>query len=210
MKQLPFLRIALLAPAFVLAACTGSTENEDGDGPGTIKTNPNFLQLAEGAPAPAAMSVKFWAKKGEDRRGEIDFAAAPGALDTAEFMKFRVREGSLAFRPDGSPFALGDSIEITITVEDVERMIFRFAPAGLRFSSSDPARLDLYYGQANKDFDDDGNIDNDDLIIEATKLAIWKQEVAGGPWVKLGVIRDVEIDEIEANITSFTGYAIAF
>ena len=154
--------------------------------------------------------MSFWAKKGEDRRGEINFAAAPGALDTAEFMKFRVRETSLLARPDGSPFAVGDSILITITVEDVERMIFRFEPSGLRFSSSEPARLDLYYSQANRDYDKDGDVDSADAAIEASRLAIWKQEVLGGPWTKLGVIRDIEIDEIEANITSFTGYAIAF
>ena len=210
MTSLNFFRLVFLVPAVLLtAACSDATDTDE-DGPGTIKTNPNFLQLAPDAPAPAATSVSFWAKKGEDRRGEINFAAAPGALDTAEFVKFRVREGSLLARPDGTPFAMGDSIQITITVEDAQNMIFRFEPSGLRFSSSDPARLDLYYGKADHDFDDDGSIDDDDFLIEATKLAIWKQETPGGPWTKLGVIRDVEIDEIEANITSFTGYAIAF
>lgn len=210
MRKFSYLRLAIFAPALlVVAACKSSTD-ADTDGPGTVKDNPNFLRLSATAPAPAVTSVSFYAKKGADRRVEIDFAAEPGALDTAEFMKFRVRETSLLARPDGSPFAFGDSIQITITVEDAERMIFRFEPSGLRFSTSDPARLDLYYGQANKDYDRDGDVDSDDAVIEASLLAIWKQEVLNGPWTKLGVIRDIEIDEIEANITSFTGYAIAF
>ena len=208
MSLFAFCRRALLAPLLLASfACQDANEPPDNGGQ---TTQPNFLRLSASAPPPAQTTVSFWAKKGEDRDVDIDFAAEPGALDTVEFLEFKVRAGSLAFRPDGSPFALGDSILITITVEDAENMIFRFQPSGLRFSASEPARLDLYYSLADPDFDEDGTVDSDDAIIEATKLAIWKQEVVGGPWVKLGVIRDIEIDEIEANITSFTGFAIAY
>jgi hypothetical protein len=214
MKRLSFLRLALFVPLILAAVgcidATGNGDDDDDDDDGSGNGEPTFLRLNASAPPPAVTTASFWAKRGEDRRLEINFAAEPGAVDTAEFLKFRVRETSLAFRPNGTPFAFGDSILITVTIEDVEKMIFRFEPAGLRFSSSDPARLDLYYSQADRDFDSDGSIDDDDLVIEASRLAIWKQEVVGGPWVKLGSIRDIEIDEIEANITSFTGFAIAF
>ena len=199
-------RLALAAAFLILSACADRTDGPPGQSTG----EPTFLRLSESAPPPAVTTASFYAKRGEDRRVEIDFAAEAGALDTAEFLKFRVRETSLALRPNGTPFADGDSILITVTVEDAERMIFRFEPAGLRFNPAEPARLDLYYSLANPDFDADGTVDVDDTIIETSRLAIWKQEVVGGAWVKLGVIRDIEIDEIEANITSFTGFAIAY
>lgn len=205
MKHLSVIRSALFALVMPILACDSATDNTNQQN----SDEPNFLRLAANAPALTTTTVSFWAKHGEDRRGEIDFVAPGGGPDGPEFLKFRVLPTSLAFKPNGAPFAAGDSILITITVVDLDRMIFRLEPSGLRFSSSEPARLDLYYSQASQDFDRDGSIDDDDAAIE-TQLAIWKQEVIGGPWVKLGSIRDITIDEIEADITSFTGYAIAY
>lgn len=200
-RAVRFLGLGALA---LIAACA-----DDPGAPDPIPTDQlTFLRLAADAPALASTSESFWAVRGQDREVEIEFVAPVGAQDT--FLEFRVRPASLASYPDGSPFVGDDSVFITVTVEDTDPLIVRFAPSGLRFSSVEPARLDLYYRHADPDYDLSGTVDDDDLLIESTLMAIWKQEVPGGPWVRIGGIRDIELDEIEANIHSFTGYAIAF
>ena len=41
-------------------------------------------------------------------------------------------------------------------------------------------------------------------------LAIWRQEAPGQPWFKMSSKVAFEIDEIEVDVTGFTGYAIAY
>ena len=43
-----------------------------------------------------------------------------------------------------------------------------------------------------------------------SRLAIWKQESLGLPWVKLLTTLVVGNDEVEAKLTGFTSYAIAY
>jgi len=200
----PLALILGLAVAAMALACS------DGTGPAT-KTSDElvFLRFAANAPDLAQTTVTFWAVKGEDRRGRLYYATPLNSPDTAEFMTFRVREESLLRRPDGTLFGPRDSIQITITLLDPLTLAVNMQPAGLQFSSQEPAELKFEYEESDDDYDDDGDIDSDDSAAER-RIAIWRQELPGQPWVRLSSRVEVSLDEVEAEITSFTSYALAF
>jgi hypothetical protein len=168
-----------------------------------------FLRPATGAPQFADTTVRFYAKRGEDRQVRIRYALAPGSTELEEFVRFRVRPEALQAYPDGRPFAQGDSVLITVHVVDFARLIVEFEPSGLRFSAARPAELTFKYDDADHDFDGDGDIDADDRGAEPL-LAVWRQEAPGQPWLKLTSNVEIELDEIEADLTGFSGYALAY
>jgi hypothetical protein len=169
----------------------------------------HFVVQDSTAPALLNDSASFYAKVGEDRRVELFYQGMlPG--DTGEaFLQFEVHSASLLKHPDGSPFALGDSILITVTAGDPSKFDFTFTPVGLQFNPSDPARLHIEYNHSNHDFNEDGHEDSADSTTE-TLLAVWRREPPDSLWTKLSTVRNEEFDEIEAAILSFSHYAVAW
>ena len=185
-------------------ACSDSTGP---DGVGTDELT--FLQLPPGAPPLVVQTASFWARTDANREVRMYFRPRAGQADSSEFLRFRVDEGSLSRRPNGSAFAGVDSILITVTVVDLQRLIVDFQPSGLRFSQSRPARLKIEYENADHDFDDDGDVDSNDEALEQ-RFSIWRQETAGAPWFELGTVRRADLDEIEGDIFGFTNHALAY
>lgn len=163
-----------------------------------------FVRLAADA-APVVRDTGFWAVRGENRELEIDIPAPDGG--TREFLEFQVDAGSLLQRPDGTVFQEGDSVFISVSIAP-DSVLVRFEPSGLRFDPARPAQLEIDYGAADPDLDDDGDIDADDDDFES-RLAIWKQERPGDPWLRLGTVQFEDLDEVEADIIGFTGFALA-
>jgi hypothetical protein len=193
-------RIAVVALA-VLAACGG-----DSTGPQPItKTTSDlhFLRLSATAPQLQATVVTFYAVRGQDREVRVRFK------NGEDFLRFRVFANSLSQRPDGSAIANGDSVLITITITDPSKLQAEFQPAGLKFSSSNPARLQFEFGEADKDLNDDGVVNGTDASL-IPQISTWRQEVPGGDWVKVGSTVEIEINEVQADIFGFTGYALAY
>lgn len=198
------LSIVLAAVGLLSIACNDTT------GPEGVATDElTFLQLPPGAPPLVVHAASFWARTDDNREVRMYFRPRPGEADSSEFLRFRVDEGSLARRPNGSAFAAVDSILITVTVVDLQRLIVDFQPSGLRFSQSRPARLKIEYENADHDFDDDGDVDPDDEELEQ-RFSIWRQETVGAPWFELGTVRRDELDEIEGDIFGFTNHALAY
>ena len=148
-----------------------------------------------------------WAKVGDGR--EVRIGYQPPADTAEDFLRFEVPGDGLLKKPDGSAFQAGDSILITLTVIDPSRFLVRFEPSGLQFNPDQPARLKFHYLQANHDFNGDGVIDAADTTIEHT-LDLWRRETAAAPWFRMGAVKFEELDEIDANIESFSEYAIAW
>jgi len=167
------------------------------------------VRLDPTAPPLVTQRDSFYAKVGEDRELRMYFRPRPLENDSTEFLRFRVDAGALSRRPDGSSFAVNDSILITITMIDLSRLILDFQPSGLRFNPQRPAQLKIRYENADHDFDEDGDEDDGDLRLEGT-FNIWRRENATQPWFPLGSIRHLEIDEVEADILGFTNHALAY
>lgn len=202
---------SLIVAAMFAVACSGENGTLVDPVPnGTPEATLKFLRPASGA-ALRADSVSFWAVKDQDREVAMYYRPSAGNSDSVRFLRFRVRSTSLLARPDGSSFANGDSVKITIRIRDFTKLVTEFSPSGLRFSELRPAELRLDFGNCNQDFNDDGVVNqNDNNLVPS--FAIWKQEVAGKPWFKLTSAVEVagNLSEVRADVTSFTNHAIAY
>jgi len=204
------MRSARLLPLLLAAAVAACT---DSGGPDTSNVKPpgelTIIRLPAGSAAIWNPVDSFYAKKGEDRELRINFTNSSGTGPGEEYMRLRVDAGSLRNYPDGTPIAVGDSVLITVRVQDPALVQFEFQPAGLTFNSSLPAQLKIEYGETGGDLDDDGDVDAEDSSIEQI-MAIWRQEQPGASYLKIGGVKIEELHEIEADILGFTRYAIAY
>lgn len=199
-------RVVLVLAAAAVAGCNDST------GTRVVQRNESdlsFLRTAADAPPLASLGASFWAVRGEDRELRLSYRPRLGNTDSTEFLRLRIRDGSLLNLPSGLPIALGDSVLITVAVIDPARMIVELQPAGLVFARGEPAELEMRYREADPDYDDDGDVDDDDDEIER-RLSIWRQERIGEPWVQIGGNVRVDTDDVKADLTGFTRYAIAY
>ncbi len=194
---------ALLFSAAGVAACdspSGPTARPEGD--------LVFVRAAANAPPLETQEVRVWAKAGEGRRVEIKYQKV-GEYGGDRCLEFDIPGDALATRPDGTPFAKGDSILITIRVIDPAAFRFDFQPSGLKFSTSKPAELRLFYGETDDDLNGDGTADKDDDKLEST-ISIWRQEKLADPWEKVGSLVVKGLEEVRGNLTGFTRYALAY
>ncbi len=168
-----------------------------------------FVRSSPNAPPIGTLTASFYAKRGSDREIRLYYRPRPGRTDSTEFLRFRVRRDALSRKPDGTSFALNDSILITIRVADPSRLIVEFQPSGLRFNASEPAELKLSFREAGGDVDGDGDSDSTDRALER-QLGIWFQEAAAQPWHSLTSTVFEDDDDIEAKVTGFTTYAVAY
>lgn len=206
---MPLRRLTILPLALALA-CSDSGGPDDGDG--TIKppSELTILRLAEGSPPLFNPVTSFYAVRGENREGEISFVDDERPGEPGEqYLELKVDAEALAARPDGSPFAEGDSVLITVRVVDAAQLLFEFEPAGLTFNPSRPAELKIHYDHADDDLDEDGDVDLDDETLELT-IGIWRQENDGDPFARLGSLLIDDLEEVEAELQGFSRYALAY
>lgn len=152
----------------------------------------------------------FWAKVGEDRQLRLFYQGATPADTGPEFLRFEVAGDALLRKPDGSAFGPTDSIRITVTVVDPKQFWFDFQPSGLQFNPNRPARLKVKYQYAQHDFNGDGIIDSRDTEIEGL-LDLWQREPPDTLWFRVvGAVKFEDLDEFDANLLSFSQYAVAW
>jgi hypothetical protein len=211
MAEMPFLQSAswrgwLILFALMAPACDSSGPGENGGStrpPGEL----TILRLAQGTPPLVTDSVGFYAVYDDEREVRIDIAP------DVDYLKFKVEKFSLFRRPDGTLFGPGDSVFISVKVINPDELLFEFTPAGLQFNPAIPAELSLDYDSAGftipGDYDGDGDEDDQDAEIE-TEFAVWKQENPGQLFNRLTGFLELELDELELKITSFTRYALAY
>lgn len=204
---------AALAGALLLAAPALAI----GCGPGADSTAPEqrpttelrLLTVSATAPLLATTTTSFYAVRGKNAGVDLWYHALPGRSDSTKFLEFRLGGASLDRRPDGTAIADGDSVRITITVVSPTNLIVDFQPAGLKFSSNDPARLKMFFGECGDDLDRDGEVTSADDTIEQ-QLSIWRQELPTAPWIKVSSVVVKDSKEIDAALGGFTGYAVAY
>ncbi|HUO52350.1 MAG TPA: hypothetical protein VMT93_07525 [Gemmatimonadaceae bacterium] len=199
MRRLP----VILAAGLLAAACSSS------DPTAASPTPPNFMQAASTAPPLANATDSFWAVTTRSRRLRIYYHPSEPGEDSSVMMRFSVPAGALFRRPDGTMFGANDSILIHVTVVDPANLVVAFSPAGLQFSATTPAHITFYLGETNEDIDDDGHVSAADSTL-LSSLHIWKQESASLPWVQLPSVVDLTNAQVDADIFSFTNYALAY
>jgi hypothetical protein len=196
---------------FAAVLLAGASACSDSAGPGETTRPPlelNFVRLAPTSPPLFQAEASFYAVQGEDREVRLSFQDLTGG-EGEEFLRLRVRPGSLRARPDGSPILPGDSVLITVRVADPVNLEFEMEPSGLTFSPAEPAELKIHYDHADHDFNEDGIVNTVDDGIKS-QLAIWRQELPTDPFVRLGSVNVEGTEEINADILGFTRYAIAY
>lgn len=193
--------------ALFLAAMTFACSDSVGPEEGKTEEELQFVRFPS-TPEVETLQASFWAVRGENRELEIRHLPDEPGEEGEEFLEFRVGGSSLLRRPDGSLFDDGDSILITVTLSEDGRFLFDLQPSGLQFDPEHPARLEISYRGVEDDLDGDGDVDQDDDDLEG-RLRVWKQERPGEHWFPVGTLHIEDFDEIEGEITGFTGFCIA-
>jgi hypothetical protein len=198
--------------ALALLALTAGLSCTDTTGPDTesrAATDLRLLAAPYSTPPLVTTQVSFYAVKGQPAAADIWYHARPGRTDSLKFLEFRLAAGALDRRPDGSAIATGDSVLITLTVTDQRHFIVEFQPAGLAFSTNDPATLKFIYAACGDDLNYDGKVDAaDDTITQ--QLSIWRQEAPFQPWFKVSSVVNKSAKEVNAQLDGFTGYAVEY
>jgi hypothetical protein len=198
------MRRLLFAAVLFLAACGDNT------GPGGVPTTQlHIVQQDTLAPPLMATQVSFWAKVGSGGEVHLNYQGDTPSDTGQEFVRLEVPGDALYRKADGGLFQPGDSVYITLSVVDPTQFLFHFEPAGLRFSTEHPARLKVRYFDANHDFNDDGVADSSDDAYEQS-LDVWYRMAAGAAWFRVGAVHFEELEELDANIFSFSDYSIAW
>lgn len=201
---------AWLGSCLVLVSACGR-ESTAPDVPGApTATDPTFVQSRADAPPLTSTRATFWARRDADRVGTLYFQSTTGdPADSTELLRLTIPARALSRLPDGSRIAKHDSVRITITLVDPQRLVVELEPSGLRFANAHPARLELAYDQASGDLDGNGVVDGRDQVREAG-LSIWRRETANDPWKRVAGSRHGGHKKIDGVIEGFTQYAIAY
>ena len=204
------MRTVRAIPCLLLAALAGAVGScSDSSGPGGVPPSDLNVVHVAATSTPLFNPVdSFYAKRGEDREVRIYFQDDVGGAGE-EYLRLRIDAPTLLALPDGTPFLPGDSVLVHVRVVDPTQMLFELEPTGLEFNPLVPAQLKIHYDHADGDLNDDGIVDGEDDTIEGT-LAIWRQEKPGDPFVRLGSVLSEDLDEVEAELTGFSRYALAY
>lgn len=196
--------LGLVAVA-VVVACSSSS------GPQSITPRATLNIVRQDSTYKPLLSTQaqFYAKVGVGREVRLVYQGSLPTDSGAEFLRFEVPNDGLYRKPDGTSFGPNDSIQITITVVDAKRFLFDFQPSGLQFNPNSPARLKVEYQYANHDYNGDGTIDSADAVIES-ELGLWRRDLPDTLWFGVGAVKFEELQEFDANILSFSQYAVAW
>ncbi|HEX2203256.1 MAG TPA: hypothetical protein VHG91_08155 [Longimicrobium sp.] len=192
----PLFLLAFAALALGAAACDG---NPAGGGPPTGSDDLVFLRQGEEAPPLETTEISFWVTQDDGGEAEIRYANGRDCLE------FDVPNDAL-HSLNGVRFGEEDSVRITIRVVDLERYIFEFLPAGLRFRGDREAELRVSYDYADPDYNEDGVVDDDDVDFD---FGFWRQEAGQTTWTRIGTAQLKDLEELRADIRGFTRYAVA-
>ncbi len=198
-------RLTVLAALMAIWACSDSTGGKEV----RDESDLGFLLTASEAPPLVRTTDSFWAVRGEERELRLAHRPRTGMADSSDFLRLRIRAGSLVSLPGGLPLAVGDSLLITVNVVDAGRLIVELRPAGLQFVPGEPAELEMFYREADRDFNNDGSVNSDDAAIEQ-RLRIWRQGKPGEKWIEVGGSLSVDSDAVTADLNGFSRYAVAY
>jgi hypothetical protein len=144
----------------------------------------------------------FWAKRGTARSLQINYAANGG---TSPFMKLTVSDPT--YVPGRGTIAVGDSVLITATV-DPNALTISLEPHQMQFGTTSP--LQIWYGGAGGDLNDDGVVDANDSYIENNLLGMWYQADPTSSWAQIPATKSLSTKSFTSALQHFSGYAVSW
>jgi len=210
---------ALLAAAFV--ACddlSAPRHSEPIAAPALSVTGGNsgeafahVLRHDPAAPALETYAVSFWAYVGKNRSVEVRYQnGLPNSGVGGRFVRFTVPAGALTAGVDGKRLKNGDSLLITMSFDAVDFQI-DFEPSGLVFARNTPAELEVWYGNASRDVNRDGVVDEVDESIMGSQLGLFHYDKKGSTaWTPVSSRNDVAWRTITGALRGFSGYAVSW
>jgi len=180
-----FLLFSCIGVCIALASCT-DVAGPPASGPAwggavpqydVVGYRVNILVEDPTAPPLETYDLGFWVVQGDDgTRLVVNYQPSPTSA-SKRFMRLEIGEDTRLYRPDGSRVRSGDSVLITARI-DFRQLLVRFGPEGLVFGN-EPARLTMYWGNANLDLNRDGLVNELDTAIIRSSLAIAYQAREG-------------------------------
>jgi hypothetical protein len=168
----------------------------------------HILRQSPTAPRLRTYRVSFWAKRGTQTTIFVNYRRAPGQWLSDPFLRFKIPINGLVSGAGGAPLHRGDSVQITMLIDSVSLNVV-FQPSGVVFSKSSPARLAIWYQNADPDLDADGDVDADDRALEE-QLAIWYRGTKAGAWKQLWSKNNTMQQYVASAINHFSQYAVAW
>jgi hypothetical protein len=144
----------------------------------------------------------FWAKRGTARALQINYSANGG---TSPFMKLTVSDPT--YVPGRGNIAVGDSVLMTATV-DPNALTISLEPHQTQFGT--PSQLQIWYGGAGGDLNDDGVVDANDSYIETHLLGMWYQADPTGPWSQISATQSLSTKSFTSALAHFSGYSVSW
>lgn len=96
---------------------------------------------------------------------------------------------------------------MTATV-DPNAISVTLQPHGTQFGK--PAQLQIWYGGAGGDLNNDGKVDSNDSFIETWLLGMWYQATPSDPWWPTPASKSLSTKLLTAPLAHFSQYAVAW
>jgi hypothetical protein len=167
-----------------------------------------ILQQSATAPALATYRVAFWAYVGQSSLVTVRYQPSPGQLVGDPFLRFEIPRNGLVAGASGVPLGRGDSVAMILTIDPATFSV-DFQPSGVMFSPNAPARLALWYGNANLDLNGNGVLDGNDRTLMG-QLAIWYQLSPSASWFKQLSRNDPTQTLVGTELYHFSEYAVSW
>jgi hypothetical protein len=166
------------------------------------------LQQSATAPALETYQVAFTAYVGQSSLITVRYQPRAGQVLGEPFLRFEIPRNGLMAGVSGVPLRRGDSVAMTLTI-DPNSFLVDFQPSGVMFSANAPARLALWYGNANLDLNGNGILDGNDRTL-MDQLAIWYQLSSSASWFKQLSRNDPTQTLVGTELYHFSEYAVSW
>lgn len=202
-----------LALTLLAAGCSDQLgPNAAGPGPLAQKqqvTTLPILQQSATAPALETYRVTFMAYVGQSSLVTVHYLPASGQTVGDPFLRFEIPKNGLVAGASGVPLRRGDSVAVTLTIDPTSFLV-DFQPSGVIFATNAPARLAIWYGNANLDLNGNGVVldGNDRTLMD--QLAIWYQLSPSASWFKQLSKNDPTQTLIGTELYHFSEYAVSW
>ena len=197
------------------AGCQDGTSPVDGPKPRALEAGAELwsggatlLQQAPWAPPLETYQVSFWAHRDKATTVKVNYLPAPGEAVGKPFLRFQIRRDGLKNDANGKPLVRHDSVYITMTIDPVAFNV-TFEPSGVRFAIKSPARLTMWYANANPDVNGDGVADSTDAQLRA-QCALYYIKVRKATKLRLPSWNDPQHQSITGPLLHFSQYAVSW